>query len=202
MAWGVPLADGVPAGSSKTVKGAAAASTPSNAAYSNVFSKCGSLTLAICPARQYNTFMRCDGPVLWVCGQFPAVYQSRSEETCMKQKRPYGVLLLLVGVALAAVHAADLCLWTDASTGFRPQRLGVGALRCVAGRPAAALPACPAGGAPSRRPSAIPTCRWASAWWLFRRAAGGQRPGDLPDRLVCDPGPLPVHRLSAARRLG
>lgn len=36
----------------------------------------------------------------------------------MKQKRPYGVLLLLVGVALAAVDAADLCLWTDASTGF------------------------------------------------------------------------------------
>ncbi|WP_300283354.1 hypothetical protein [uncultured Subdoligranulum sp.] len=36
----------------------------------------------------------------------------------MKQKRPHGILLLLAGIILAAVHGADLLLWTDPSTGF------------------------------------------------------------------------------------
>ena len=36
----------------------------------------------------------------------------------MKQKRPHGILLLLLGLVLAAVHIADLLLWTDFSTGF------------------------------------------------------------------------------------
>ncbi|EFB75591.1 hypothetical protein [Subdoligranulum variabile] len=36
----------------------------------------------------------------------------------MKQKRPHGILLLLLGLALAVVHGADLLLWADASTGF------------------------------------------------------------------------------------
>ena len=36
----------------------------------------------------------------------------------MKQKRPHGILLLLLGLVLAAVHIADRLLWTDFSTGF------------------------------------------------------------------------------------
>ena len=31
----------------------------------------------------------------------------------MKPKRPHGVLLLLLGLALAGLHTADLMLWTD-----------------------------------------------------------------------------------------
>lgn len=39
----------------------------------------------------------------------------------MQNKRIYAVLVLLLGVALAAAHVADLILWMDASTGFALQ---------------------------------------------------------------------------------
>ena len=39
----------------------------------------------------------------------------------MKPTRPHGVLLLLLGLALAGLHTADLMLWTDPYTGFAQQ---------------------------------------------------------------------------------
>lgn len=36
----------------------------------------------------------------------------------MKQKRPHGMVLLLLGLLLAAIHTTDLLLWTDGQTGF------------------------------------------------------------------------------------
>lgn len=36
----------------------------------------------------------------------------------MKQKRPHAALVLVTGVLLAALHFADLLLWTDTATGF------------------------------------------------------------------------------------
>ena len=36
----------------------------------------------------------------------------------MKNKRFYAVLLLVLGIVLAALHVADLILWTDTTTGF------------------------------------------------------------------------------------
>lgn len=36
----------------------------------------------------------------------------------MKQKRPHPLLLLAAGILLAALHTADLLLWTDTLTGF------------------------------------------------------------------------------------
>ena len=38
----------------------------------------------------------------------------------MQNKRFYAVLVLAVGIVLAALHVADLLQWMDASTGFAP----------------------------------------------------------------------------------
>ena len=39
----------------------------------------------------------------------------------MQNKRFYAVLVLAVGIVLAALHVADLLQWMDASTGFALQ---------------------------------------------------------------------------------
>ena len=76
----------------------------------------------------------------------------------MKNKHPHAAVVLVLGLAMAGLHLADLLLWSEADTGFAAAG-SVWLRTSVAGGVCAALPARAAGG---------PACRSAG----YQQAAG------------------------------
>ena len=93
----------------------------------------------------------------------------------MKNKHPHAVVVLVLGLAMAGLHLADLLLWSEADTGFTAAGSvwlryipWLAARRCGArlrGWRRLRCPTCPRGGQRRSLPVCrIPTSRWASAW--------------------------------------
>ena len=104
----------------------------------------------------------------------------------MKNKHPHAAVVLVLGLAMAGLHLADLLLWSDAETGFATA--GSVWLRYIPWLAALALPYLPA-----RRAAAL--AKWASeqnvglsdVTWISEDANGAVR---LVVRYGCDGAPI------------